>query len=578
MMDYSTIFDPKEALITDIILISPQATVAEALRQLSGETTCRSEPPTLEDPKQHVSKLYAGCVLASTDGRRIDGILTERDFVRLVIEDIDLEHLTVAEVMITSVISLQLDEFNDVFAVNNIFHRRKIRHLPILNCDGSVAGIVTNASLRNSLKHGHFLKLRTISEVMTSDVVTVPSSAKIGECAAIMISQRISCVVVTGEGSLDGALIPVGILTERDLLQLKTLQVDFVSTSVDQVMSTPLTFVHPNESMAVAQELMKRLRVHRLVVTNSGGTLAGIVTSTSLSRAIDPQHLCSIMEILQMKLDRLSAAHYMLLAQHQFDLESAFTRNEFRMVYQPIVDLSSGKVCSAEALMRWTSPIHGSVAPDQFIPLAEGSGFIRELGYWSIEECCQRFSHADRGILPIRLSVNVSGVQLSDPEFIRNILVVLDRAGFDPGRLQIELTEATLVDETLGINDIFNELRSHGISVAIDDFGTGFSSFSYLQRFSFDVLKLDRSLISALGASDRARLVVGSMQHLAERLEFRMVAKGVETAQELNILREIGCDAGQGYLFSRPLDFCALEHFDCADPSLFPDLNRSYSI
>lgn len=577
-MDYSTTFDPKEALITDIILISPQASVAEALRQLSGETTCQSEPPTLGDPKQHVSKLYAGCVLASTDGRLIDGILTERDFVRLVIQDIDLEHLTVAEVMITSVISLQLDEFNDVFAANNIFHRRKIRHLPILNRDRSVAGIVTNASLQNSLKHGHFLKLRTISEVMTADVVTVPSSARIGECAAIMIRQRISCVVVIGESPLGGALIPVGILTERDLLQLKNLQVDFVSTSVDQVMSTPLTFVHPNESMAVVQELMKRLRVHRLVVTNSEGAIAGIVTSTSLSRAIDPHHLCSIMEILQMKLDRLSAAHYMLLKQHHYDLESAFSRNEFRMVYQPIIDLSSGKVCSAEALMRWTSPIHGSVAPDLFIPLAEGNGFIRKLGYWSIEECCQRFSRADRGILPIHLSVNVSGVQLSDPDFIRTILAILDRTGFNPAQLQIELTEATLVDQTLGINDIFNELRSHGIRVAIDDFGTGFPSFSYLQRFSFDVLKLDRSLISTLGTSDRARVVVGAMQHLAERLEFKMIAEGVETTQELNILREIGCEAGQGYLFSRPLDFSALEDFDSADPSLFPALTSSYSI
>jgi EAL domain-containing protein (putative c-di-GMP-specific phosphodiesterase class I) len=158
------------------------------------------------------------------------------------------------------------------------------------------------------------------------------------------------------------------------------------------------------------------------------------------------------------------------------------------------------------------------------------------------------------------------------------MLVILDRSSFDPKRLQIELTEATLVDESLGVNDTFNELRSHGISVAIDDFGTGFSSFSYLQRFSFDVLKLDRSLIGTLGTSDRAQLVVGTMQHLADRLEFRIIAEGVETAQELNILREIGCDAAQGYLFSRPLDFSAIEDFDCADPSLFPDLNRSYSI
>lgn len=567
-MDSSTIFDPKEALITEIVLVSPQATVAEALRQLSGETTCHSEPPPPGDPKQHVSRLYAGCVLASSDGRLIDGILTERDFVRLVIDDIDLDHLTVAEVMITSVISLKLDEFCDVFSASNIFHRRNIRHLPILNSDGSVAGIVTNASLQNSLRHGHFLKLRTISEVMTGDFVTVPGSATIGECAARMIRQRISCVVVASENSPGGALIPIGILTERDLLQLRNLQVDFVSTSVDQVMSTPLTFVHPNESMAVAQELMKKLRVHRLVVTNSEGILAGIVTSTSLSRAIDPQHLYSVMEILQMKLDRLTMAHYKLLKQHQFDLESAFSRGEFSMVYQPIVDLKSGKACSAEALMRWTSPIHGSVAPDQFIPLAEGNGFIRDLGYWSIEECCQRLSHGDHSNTPIRASVNVSGVQLSDPDFVRNILVILDRSSFDPVQLQLELTEASLVDENLSINDIFNELRSHGISIAIDDFGTGFSSFSYLQRFSFDVLKLDRSLISKLGTSDRARVVVSMMQHLAEQLEFRMIAEGVETAKELNILREIGCEAGQGYFFSRPLSFSALEDFISADPCL----------
>ena len=138
-------FDPADALITDIILISPQATVAEALRQLSSEATCQTQKPIAGDPDLRVSKMYAGCVLASSDGKAIDGILTERDFVRLAIEAVDLESISVAEVMTTSVISLRLMEFTDIFAAKNIFHQRKIRHIPILKDDGTIAGVVTNS-------------------------------------------------------------------------------------------------------------------------------------------------------------------------------------------------------------------------------------------------------------------------------------------------------------------------------------------------------------------------------------------------------------------------------------------------
>jgi EAL domain-containing protein (putative c-di-GMP-specific phosphodiesterase class I)/CBS domain-containing protein len=525
-------FDPAEALITDIILISPQATVAEALRQLSSESTCQTQAPKAGDPNLRVSKMYAGCVLASSDGKAIDGILTERDFVRLAIEAVDLESITVAEVMTTSVVSLRLMEFTDIFAAKNIFYQCKIRHIPILKDDGTIAGVVTNSSLQHALNQGHFLKLRVVSEVMTADVVTVFDSAKLDECAIKMINQCISCVVVTkASESDDGSLVPIGILTERDLLQLKNLKVDFCDTFVDQVMSTPLTFLQPHESLAHAQELMNKLRVHRLVVTNSQGILAGIVTSTSLSRAVDPQHIFSIMEILQMKLERLSTAHYKLLEKNRFDLEAALSKGEFRMVYQPIIHLASGLTYSAEALMRWTSPIHGSVDPDQFIPFAEGNGFIAKLGYWSLEHSCQEFNLAASNETPMALSINI----------------------FDPKRLQFELTESTFIDKELSINEITTELRSHGIKIAIDDFGTGFSSFSYLQRFSFDVLKLDRSLISGLSSSPRAQVVVETMQELARRLNFKIIAEGVETAQEMKTLLAIGCYGAQGYFFGKPL-------------------------
>jgi EAL domain-containing protein (putative c-di-GMP-specific phosphodiesterase class I)/CBS domain-containing protein len=547
-------FDPAEALITDIILISPQATVAEALRQLSSESTCQTQAPKAGDPNLRVSKMYAGCVLASSDGKAIDGILTERDFVRLAIEAVDLESITVAEVMTTSVVSLRLMEFTDIFAAKNIFYQCKIRHIPILKDDGTIAGVVTNSSLQHALNQGHFLKLRVVSEVMTADVVTVFDSAKLDECAIKMINQCISCVVVTkASESDDGSLVPIGILTERDLLQLKNLKVDFCDTFVDQVMSTPLTFLQPHESLAHAQELMNKLRVHRLVVTNSQGILAGIVTSTSLSRAVDPQHIFSIMEILQMKLERLSTAHYKLLEKNRFDLEAALSKGEFRMVYQPIIHLASGLTYSAEALMRWTSPIHGSVDPDQFIPFAEGNGFIAKLGYWSLEHSCQEFNLAASNETPMALSINISGVQLREPDFVHNILAILDRTGFDPKRLQFELTESTFIDKELSINEITTELRSHGIKIAIDDFGTGFSSFSYLQRFSFDVLKLDRSLISGLSSSPRAQVVVETMQELARRLNFKIIAEGVETAQEMKTLLAIGCYGAQGYFFGKPL-------------------------
>jgi EAL domain-containing protein (putative c-di-GMP-specific phosphodiesterase class I) len=242
------------------------------------------------------------------------------------------------------------------------------------------------------------------------------------------------------------------------------------------------------------------------------------------------------------------------------------------MVYQPIIHLASGLTYSAEALMRWTSPIHGSVDPDQFIPFAEGNGFIAKLGYWSLEHSCQEFNLAASNETPMALSINISGVQLREPDFVHNILAILDRTGFDPKRLQFELTESTFIDKELSINEITTELRSHGIKIAIDDFGTGFSSFSYLQRFSFDVLKLDRSLISGLSSSPRAQVVVETMQELARRLNFKIIAEGVETAQEMKTLLAIGCYGAQGYFFGKPL---ALPLSPCLNLSEARQFNES---
>jgi EAL domain-containing protein (putative c-di-GMP-specific phosphodiesterase class I) len=241
------------------------------------------------------------------------------------------------------------------------------------------------------------------------------------------------------------------------------------------------------------------------------------------------------------------------VARRRLELRAALARavrsQALELVYQPIVDLASGEATGVEALARWT--LDGeAVPPSEFIPLAEASGLISELGSWVLERAC-----ADVAPLPLRVSVNVSAVQLRSAGFTAQVADVLVRTGLSPDRLTLELTESVVVDDVAAVSEVFTALRTLGVRIAVDDFGTGFSSLASLAELPVDALKLDRSFIVAM--ADREALVAGVIS-LADRLGLPIVAEGIETADQLSALRRLGCGYGQGYHLGRPAPLAAV--------------------
>ncbi|MCT0208603.1 CBS domain-containing protein [Synechococcus sp. CS-1332] len=266
--------------------------------------------------------------------------------------------------MTTPVVTIQLEEYKDIFVANRIMKARKIRYLPVVDSDGRLEGLITQSSLRQLLKESHFLRLRKVCEIMTSTVVTASPSDTLQLVARLMVNKQVSCIVICSGASIEPEdQIPVGILTEGDLVQLNRLGVDFNSVEAAQIMSTPLTFAQTNDSIGVVLSLMASLHVRRLVIKSQNGTLAGIVTETSLTSVLEPQELYGVMEIMQSTVNHLRAERTKLLLQMDLDLEQGFRNSEFHMVCQPQLNLSSGRVCGAEALIRWQCQGRGSIPP-----------------------------------------------------------------------------------------------------------------------------------------------------------------------------------------------------------------------
>jgi diguanylate cyclase (GGDEF)-like protein/PAS domain S-box-containing protein len=240
-------------------------------------------------------------------------------------------------------------------------------------------------------------------------------------------------------------------------------------------------------------------------------------------------------------------------------LHRALERGEFRVVYQPQIELSSSRVMGMEALVRWDHPQRGLIPPVEFIPLAEESGLIHDLGAWVLREACRqatawhRLVPAAPGEPPLTMSVNLSPKQLQRSSLVAEVADVLASTGLDPSSLVLELTESVLMLDADSIISRLEALRALGLRLAIDDFGTGYSSLSYLQRFPIDVLKIDRSFIDNLGSDADHTAVARTIVKLGQSLRLETVAEGVERVEHLDHLRELNCDAAQGYLFARPL-------------------------
>ncbi len=242
------------------------------------------------------------------------------------------------------------------------------------------------------------------------------------------------------------------------------------------------------------------------------------------------------------------------------DLRRALDRREFHVLYQPIFDVRTLEPIAVEALVRWQHPTRGIVGPIEFIALAEETGLIAPLGRWVLEQAVAEVGGWRRSYpgVPLRLAVNVSGQQLARPEFLDEVRGALKRGDLPPEQLGLEITESVLMKDASSPRSTLEALRRMGVRVLIDDFGTGYSSLARLRHFPVDVIKIDRSFVDGLGQENDDTAIVAAVVEIARSLDLQVIAEGVEVGAQLERLRELGCHAGQGYLFSGPIEGTAV--------------------
>ncbi|MEQ8937249.1 MAG: EAL domain-containing protein, partial [Gammaproteobacteria bacterium] len=235
------------------------------------------------------------------------------------------------------------------------------------------------------------------------------------------------------------------------------------------------------------------------------------------------------------------------------ELQRALINEQFVLNYQPKIDLGSGLVTDVEALIRWHHPKKGIIMPDIFIPLAEESGLIAEIGYWVLREACrQSKSWAEVGV-QLNIAINISSEQFREQKFYDNVVHILEDTDVDPHSLEFEITESIYSDNHEKMTRLLNDLKEYGISICMDDFGTGYSSMTYLQQIPVNKLKIDKGFIDKINQDKGSSSIVKAIITLAHSLELKVVAEGVETGEQYAYLGEVSCDEAQGYHICYPL-------------------------
>jgi diguanylate cyclase (GGDEF)-like protein/PAS domain S-box-containing protein len=244
----------------------------------------------------------------------------------------------------------------------------------------------------------------------------------------------------------------------------------------------------------------------------------------------------------------------------EYRLRRAIENKEFQLYYQPKVDFVSGRICGVEALVRWQPPGEEMISPGSFIPVAEETGMIEEIGSWVLSEACRKARELRETLgYPVPVAVNVSPRQFRQPGLVRMVESALQRAGLDAGCLELEITESMLVHDTEKFIETLHALKALGVSLAIDDFGTGYSSMAYLKHFPIDRLKIDKAFVDDLETEPANLAILRAIVALGQSLGLKVIAEGVETQYQYDYLRSIGCDEFQGYFFSRPVTAEVLE-------------------
>jgi diguanylate cyclase (GGDEF)-like protein len=247
--------------------------------------------------------------------------------------------------------------------------------------------------------------------------------------------------------------------------------------------------------------------------------------------------------------------------QLEIDMRAAIELGQFTVLYQPIIDLPLDSFTGVEALVRWDHPIRGRLGPAEFLGLAEDTGMIRAIGRLVLREACASMALWRNQGMPLSLAVNISPCQLESPDLIEDVRDILEETGLDPASLILEITESLVMREVTVVIERLKALKEIGARLAIDDFGTGYSSLSYLQQFPIDILKIDQSFVLGLQDSPEQRAIVHALIELGRALELEIIAEGVESDAQLQLLREEHCDSAQGYLFAPPLARRHLELF-----------------
>ena len=320
---FSWVPDLEDAIEREPLTVSPDTPLVNAIALISQahhQTCLLNEGFTAGDLQAR--SVQASCVLVMQENT-ILGILTERDVVRLTAQAVDLQAATVTDVMVHPVITLPERSVQDIFAALFLFRRYRIRHVPIVDDQDQLIGVISHESIRQVLRPANLLRFRRVSDVMATDVIQAPLTAPVLRLAQLMASHRVSCIVIT---QLDAEAIeqPVGIVTEHDIVQFQALQIDLSRTEAQRVMSSPLFLLSPKDSLWTAHQEMKKRRVGRLVVSWNWGKGLGIVTQTSLLRVFDPMEMYGVIENLQQTIQQLEAkqmeqqsADRLLQASHQ---------------------------------------------------------------------------------------------------------------------------------------------------------------------------------------------------------------------------------------------------------------------
>jgi EAL domain-containing protein (putative c-di-GMP-specific phosphodiesterase class I)/GGDEF domain-containing protein len=323
---------------------------------------------------------------------------------------------------------------------------------------------------------------------------------------------------------------------------------------------------NPEEAHRIAERIGAELRAPFSMGDREWFISASLGISLGRPGRATPEEMLREAEIAMVKAKADPANRYALFEpsmSHQTieridlenDLRRGIERGELRLHYQPLIDLATDRIVGFEALVRWEHPVRGLIPPLSFVPLAEETGLILPLGRWVLERACRQaraWHDARPGGPPLFMSVNLSARQFAQPELVDQVREILDDTGLDPAALEIEITESVLMDQTEAGVRTLRQLRDIGVRLVLDDFGTGYSSLSYLKHLPLDTIKIDRSFVAGLDG-DTDRSLVDAVIALAHGLRIGVVAEGIETEAQFELLRGMGCDVGQGYLFARPL-------------------------